>query len=351
MPFDPEAIDDSWFGEDAPACHVAVTSRVRLARNLAGFPFAPHAGPEAMAAVRVRVEEAVADLEEFAGWKLHEIEELDASARALLGEARLISKELERNPGGAVLIAPDCRASLLVNEEDHIRLQAMGPGRQAAEMARRALDLDRALGRKLAFAWSGKYGYLTACPTNVGTGMRASVMLHLPALELLQEIEASLAGLAHYGLTVRGYYGEHSEHLGDFYQVSNEVTLGRATAQIVETLEDVVGRVIEKEEEARITLFEHHATTADDNIWRSFALLSHARKMDSAEAMRLLSRLRLGIDRGYFDGLSHADLNRLMVEIQPAHLERLRAAWGGAANRDEARAGHIRRLLAHGGAE
>ena len=344
-------IRDEWFGEPSPACHVAVVSRGRLARNLAGFPFAPHSAPEALREARRHIDLAVQRAPELAGWQRVELGALEPMDRTFLKEARLISKELER--GGeeaAVYIAPDFRASLLVNEEDHIRLQVMRPGRQVGEVLEQLTALDEALSRVLTFAWSERHGYLTACPTNVGTGFRASVMLHLPALALLREVDASLAGVAHYGLTVRGYYGENSEHLGDFYQLSNEITLGRTIEQIVQILEDVVGRVIEKEEEARISLFEHHSVTAEDCIWRSFALLAHARKMESSEAMRLLSQLRLGLDKGYFDGLSHHDLNRLMVEIQPAHLERLRQKGGAAATRDEARAVHLRKLLARGGA-
>src|SRR5690606_7308639 len=189
----------------------------------------------------------------------------------------LISKEMERaSEHLAAYIAPDAMSSIMINEEDHIRAQTLEAGLNVERAYERLDEIDREIASVLGFAWSEKYGYLTACPTNVGTGFRASVMLHLPGLTLLKEVESSLQGIAHHGLTVRGFYGENSEYLGDFYQISNEITLGKTVEQIIKNLTTVIHRVIERELEARLELFRHHEIATNDTIWRSYGLLAHA---------------------------------------------------------------------------
>lgn len=337
---------DQWLAGHAPQGHVVTSSRARYARNLAGFPFAPHAKADVLRRVDQFILDAFQKSDHLKAFERIELGKLDSTDRSFLKESRLISKEMER--GGeflTVYMSPDSMTSILVNEEDHLRIQTLSPGFNVEECVARLTELDNAISQVLGYAWSQKYGYLTACPTNVGTGFRASVMLHLPGLTLLKEVENSLQGIAHHGLTVRGFYGENTEYTGDFYQISNEITLGRTVEQIVKNLTGVIRRVIEREEEARIELFKHHATATNDTIWRSFGVLSHAVRMDSSEAMRLLSRLRLGIDHGYFEKLAHPDLNRLVVEIQPAHLERRRAQDDSALSRDEVRALYLRERI------
>ncbi len=339
-------LTDQWLGEDAPSSHVAVSSRVRFARNIAGFPFVPHARPEVKLRIRDAIDEGLSRSDALKTFDRVALRDLDPVDRTYLKESRLISKEMEREDEHlAVYISRDAMASILINEEDHLRLQVIAPGLQIRESITRLQEIDEAIGSVLNYAWSTRYGFLTACPTNVGTGYRASVMLHLPGLTLLQEIESSLQGIAHHGLTVRGFYGENTEYAGDFYQVSNEITLGRTVDQINQTLLDVIERLVEREQEGRLNLFKYHASATNDSIWRSFALLAYARKMDSVEAMRLLSRIRLGIDQGYFRDLDHKALNRMVVDIQPAHLERRRADWGDSTSRDEARARFLRERI------
>ena len=342
-PFD---LSDQWLAAAGPCGDVAVSSRARFARNVAGYPFAPHARPEVLRRLSDHIAEILSRCDALAGWTRIELGDLTATERAFLKESRIISKEMEQ--GGdhlAVYVSPDAMASILINEEDHLRLQVLAPGLQVDKVVERLREIDTALAAVLGYAWSSNYGYLTACPTNVGTGFRASAMLHLPGLTLLQEVESSLQGMAANGLTVRGFYGENSEYAGDFYQVSNEITLGRTVDQITQTLGSVIDRLIEREKEARLTLSRNHASATNDSIWRSFALLTHARQMDSIEAMRLLSRLRLGIDLGYFEPLGHEELSKLVIEIQPAHLERLRSSQGVTQTRDEARAHYLRQRL------
>lgn len=340
---------DGWLATEGPRLHVVLSSRARFARNLAANRFAPHATPEELARVDALVAKAMAADPVLATFTRIELGPLPPRERTLLKEARLISPELERiAEGRTVYLAPDRRASVMVNEEDHIRLQCLEPGASLSDAAARLEDLEQRLARHLAFATHEKLGYLTACPTNVGTGLRASAMLHLPALTITREIEGALSNLGRAGMTVRGFNGENSEFLGDFYQVSNEVTLGRSTSQIVRELNTTIDRVATREENARAELFRQRADVLDDAIWRSYAVLTHARRMTGKEAMSLLSRMRLGIDRQLFPRFTHRDLNRLFIDIQPAHLGRLLDLAPGdddAASRDEARAGYLRRRL------
>jgi protein arginine kinase len=274
---------------------------------------------------------------------------LDAADRHFLRESRLISPDMEKVvKERAVHISPDCQDSIMVNEEDHLRIQCMVPGLQLQEVVTRLNHLESQLAEALHFAFSEKLGYLTACPTNTGTGLRISVMLHLPALSLLRSIEEILQGIGPYGLTVRGFYGENSEFQGDFFQISNEITLGKSEDEIRDILQRVMDQIIRREEEARTRLFETRRTSVEDVFWRSLALLSYARRMNSQEAMKHLSRLRLGIDTGMLTHLSHQELNRLVIEAQPAHLE-VRYGDGGemtGESRDELRAKMLRDRLA-----
>jgi len=335
---------DRWLESDSDTCHVAVSSRARYARNLSGYPFAPHAAPRVLQQVDAFVAEGIKRSPELANFQRIELARIPPQDRAFLRESRLISKEMER--GAEFLTAwvwPEESASILVNEEDHLRLQVIRPGLAVREAVERLNIIDAALSNVVGYAWSDKYGWLTACPTNVGSGFRASVMMHLPALRQLKDVEASLQGIAHHGLTVRGFYGENSEYTGDFYQISNEVTLGRSVDEVLETLMGVVRRLIEKEEEARLELFRNHEAAVADAVWRNYGTLAYARKIDASEAMRILSAIRLGIDRGWFGDLSHKALNRLVLDIQPAHLERRHDARGGKGDsRDEARAAFLR---------
>ncbi|MBX3729027.1 MAG: ATP--guanido phosphotransferase [Candidatus Sumerlaeia bacterium] len=334
---------DRWLEMRSPLGHTAVSTRARFARNLTGFPFAPHARADVLERIERFLGEAVGRAGAFRDFERLDLASLSVVERKFLKESRLISKEMEtgtRHCG--VYVSPDTLASILVNEEDHVRVQVLAPGLALESAVERLSEMDRALGEVVGYAWSEHYGYLTACPTNVGTGFRASVMLHLPGLAMLSRVDAALQGVAQHGMTVRGFYGENTEYAGDFYQVSNEVTLGRTVESLVEDLRLVLLRVVEREEEARIELFRHHAVPTRDAIWRSYALLSHAVRMESAEAMRHLSRLRLGIDQRYFRDLDHHDLNRLVVEIQPAHLELRRLAQGETLSRDELRAAYLR---------
>ena len=258
----------------------------------------------------------------FASFRRLDIKDTNSLHRVYLKESHIISSELEQGGDHRVIyVSPDYRISIMINEEDHLRMQCLEVGFQPRKALSIIEEVESQLGKVLNFASHHQFGFLTACPTNVGTGLRISVMLHLPGLVLINRIGEVVKGVAQHGLTVRGIHGEGSEHLGDIYQLSNEVTLGRTENEICLTLESVAEQIVEREVAARNALFEQQPVIARDLIGRAFAILRNAAVIDSAEAMTHLSKMRLGIDQGFFHPLTHTDLSRLMMEVQPAHLQ------------------------------
>lgn len=355
MTLPPEVVarEPEWLLDPSPCSNVVVTSRARFARNVDRQLFAPHAAAAALEEVHEEVVESIARSTFLKPFFLLELTEVTGTERAFLKERRLISKEMERGGASrAVYVGPQLKSSIMLNEEDHLRLQCLENGLQLPQVMAALQKLDDEIGEVVPYAFHEKYGYLTACPTNTGTGLRVSVMMHLPGLAIRNEIQANLQPLPQHGLTVRGFHGENSENTGDYFQISNEVSLGKTTEQIAEELTDVVGLLMEKELEARSLLQRESRLGVQDAIWRAYGLLTHARKIDSNEAMRLLSRLRLGIDEGYFRELSHEMLNLLVMEIQPAHLVfRHGAETETPEARDMARAQYIRQTLAEAGSK
>lgn len=337
---------DMWLDRSGPEEHVVVSSRARYARNFPRVPFPMRARPEELQGVIERVTEAIGRNPAFAGGLCFNLTQIKPVERNYLKENHLISAEMEKAAEHrAIHLSADVKLAVMVNEEDHLRMYALEAGFQPCEALNSVVTLESEMNRELGFAFSPKYGFLTACPTNTGTGLRASVMLHLPALVMTKRMGEIVKSLPQFGLTVRGFYGENSENMGDFFQVSNEVTLGKSEAEIVQALSKVAEQVIEREEHARRQLFEQNRSYVDDEIWRAFGTLTNARLMTSSEAVQLLSKLRLGIDRGYLGGLRHAQLNKLIVEIQPGHLQYGEGASAGTVERDELRAGLLRKRL------
>lgn len=313
---------DQWLRHDGPKHQSIVSSRARYARNLERIPFAPRAREEQLRIVAARIDEAIAANSFFSDFRRLTIKEINSLHRLYLKESHLISTELEQGGEHRVIyISPDYRISIMVNEEDHLRMQCLETGFQIRKVLAIMDEVEMQLGKVLRFATHERFGYLTACPTNVGTGLRLSVMLHLPGLVLVNRIGEIVQSVAQYGLTVRGIHGEGSEHLGDFYQISNEVTLGKTKSEICATLEGVADQIVEHEMAARNALFEQQPLITRDLIGRAFAILQNASIIDSSEALTHLSKIRLGIDQGYFHPLTHTDLSRLMIEVQPAHLQ------------------------------
>ncbi len=330
---------DQWLRADAPMHYSIISSRARYARNLPHIPFAPRAKSEQLQEVLERVSKVIEGNSFFKDFRRVTISEIHSLYRLYLKESHLVSSEFEQ--GGehrAIYISPDYRISIMINEEDHVRIQCLAPGFQLRKVLALCDEAEAELNRELHFAESDKLGMLTACPTNVGTGLRLSVMLHLPGLVIIDKMDEIVQSVHQYGLTVRGIYGEHSDHIGDFFQISNDVTLGKTSEDICESLESVSEQVVQREMKARDALFEQKPLVVQDLISRALAVLQHAQILDSNEALAHLSKIRLGIDRGYFRPINHPDLSRLMIEIQPAHLQCTEGGKIPAERRDNLRA-------------
>jgi len=340
-----------WLDASGPNPQIVLSTRIRLARNLTGYPFSLRASDADRNAVLTRVSEAAAASERLGNAVTFSLHELDRSERQLLHERHLVSKELaalEREPsrprpGAAVLI--ETPSGVMVNEEDHLRLQAMLSG-FALEEAYAVLDsVDSELGRLLPFAFHSEFGYLTSCPTNAGTGLRASVLIHLPGLVLTKEINKVLQGLTQVGLTFRGLYGEGSEVVGNFFQLSNQTTLGKAESELLDHLGRIVRQVIEYEEQARDVLLKTAAGTVEDKVWRAYGLLRYARSLSFEETMNLLSGVRLGVGLNLISGLSVYTLNKLLIHTQPAHLAAMEGRQVGDPELPMIRASFVRQQL------
>jgi protein arginine kinase len=331
-----------WLRGTGPESDIVISSRIRLARNLAAFPFTNRANAHQKGEIEAMLRERIAKLELDPTLSYLNVPALSPLDRQLLVERQLISRELAAAEGPrGVALGPHETLSLMVNEEDHIRLQVMRSGLALDEAWQDIDRVDDLLEQRVSYAFSEEFGYLTACPTNVGTGMRTSVMLHLPALVMIKHIEKVFRALQKINLAVRGLYGEGSRASGDFYQISNQVTLGKSEAQILSEIRDVIPRIIEYERQARSTLVRESRQALQDKISRAFGTLSNATMMTAEETMDLLSSVRLGINLGLCEDVSMPTVNELFIHTQPAHLQK---RMGGALDGDEGNAARARYL-------
>ncbi|HTF87873.1 MAG TPA: ATP--guanido phosphotransferase [Planctomycetota bacterium] len=350
-----------WLCESGPDGDVVVTSRVRLARNVEGFPFVSRLTPERAVELASSLEPVLSGLE--LGDEIHWVEILAASPvlRLLLRERHLVSRDLAPNteerpaaPGRAVAFTHQENISIMVNEEDHLRIQALSPGFSVQQAFHLARTVDQQIESRLHFAHTPQYGYLTCCPTNVGTGLRASVMLHLPALSLVQsERDKVFTAAQRTGLAVRGLYGEGSRAHGDFYQVSNQVTLGRSEEQLVGELGEIVPAIVRFERSVRSALLEDNRAGLVDRVSRSYGMLRTARSMTTDTALAHLSNLRLGVHLKLWEGAPIEVLNRVRVQIQRGHVQALHQTEVSTAlldsnERDRLRAAFLRQVLSRG---
>src|SRR5690349_24371737 len=298
-----------WLDASGPHSDIVLSTRIRLARNVEGYAFTGRARDGERLRVLSQVREAVTSVSSLDQAVMYRLDELPPSARALLHERHLVSKELagldEQHPlrtGAAVFLADGL--GVMVNEEDHLRLQALRSGFALQEAFACIDKLDRDLGARVPYSYHGEFGFLTACPTNVGTGMRGSVLIHLPGLVLTKEIGKVLAGLQQMGLTYRGLYGEGSEVVGNFFQISNQTTLGRSEEEIIDQLMYVLRTVISREEDARRVLLRDAGYIIEDKLWRAYGTLRYARSLTFDEAMSYLSGVRLAVGLKLITGLS-----------------------------------------------
>lgn len=329
---------------------IVLSSRVRVARNLQGFSFPGRAGAEERADVVEMIRAAAERVELLNDGYYWEVDSLEPVDREILVERHLISRDLiadRRGPSSAALVlARDTACGVMVNEEDHLRLQALTGG-LALESAWRQVDrLDEEVGALLPLAYHHQFGFLTACPTNVGTGLRASVLIHIPGLVLTKEIAKVLEGISQVGLTYRGLYGEGSEVVGNFFQISNQTTLGKTEEDLIDHLARVTGKVIEYERGARTVLLTEAPSVIEDKVWRAYGILRSARSLGLEEMMNLLSGIRLGVSLKLLKSPRVETLNEILVRGQVAHLERAAGAPLGEQEADVCRATYVRDKLA-----
>jgi len=339
-----------WLDASGQHADIVLSTRIRLARNVEGYAFTARARDGERLRVLAQVREALGSVPTLKEPVLYRLDELAPTDRAILHERHLVSKELAgldaQHPlrsGAAVFLSDGL--GVMVNEEDHLRLQALRSG-FALQDAFAAIDrLDRDLGSRVPYSYHSEFGFLTACPTNVGTGMRASVLIHLPGLVLTKEIGRVLAGLQQMGLTYRGLYGEGSEVVGNYFQISNQTTLGRSEDELLDQLLRVVGHVIEREEEARRVLLRDAGYIIEDKLWRAYGTLRYARSLTFDEAMNYLSGVRLAVGLKLVTGLSVYTLNKLLIFSQAAHLAYMEGRPLTESETNLARARYVRRAL------
>ncbi len=342
----------SWLEASGDHADIVLSTRVRLARNLQGQAFGPRARVNDREAVLERFRACTERCESLRAGTLLEMPDAGVRTRKILLERRLVSRDLLGEEGDgplngtAVHLSGADPLSVMVNEEDHLRVQSLVSGLRIGEAWRMVDRLDEELGRELPFAYHSEFGYLTSCPTNVGTGLRASVFMHLPGLVLTKEIGKVLQGLGQVGLTFRGLYGEGSEVVGNFFQVSNQTTLGKAEEDLVDHLDKVVRQVIQYELHARQVLLRDALGVTEDKIWRAYGLLRYARSLSFEELMNLLSGVRLGVSLKLLPGLRVYTLNKMMIFTQPAHLEQAAGRDLPLTESDAHRAAYVRRVLA-----
>jgi protein arginine kinase len=339
-----------WLRGSGPESDIVISSRIRLARNLADFPFISRATDADRAEIErvlhhrvdalVQVGKAPKDLIYL---NVSDLGEID---RQFLVERQLISREHAQSDGSrAVAIDPNERFSVMINEEDHLRIQVMQSGLDLAAAWDNINRIDDLIEEQITYAFNERLGYLTACPTNVGTGVRVSVMLHLPALAITRQIEKVFKSLHKINLAVRGLYGEGSQATGDFYQISNQVTLGQTEEELAKKVADVVPVLIDYERQARDFLIRESQETLHDRVSRAFGILRTAQTISSEETMHLLSSVRMGINLGLIGDLAIPTVNKLLIHTQPAHLQKISGMELDKSDGNIERASYLRRHL------
>ncbi len=341
------ASSGEWLRGDGPHRNIVVSSRVRLARNLRGKPFPGWAKKSERIEVLKVLKGAVEQLPEMQDSYSENLEALSPLEKQVLVERHLISREhAAKGVGSAVVMNANQSLSFMINEEDHLRMQAICCGLQLSRVFEMINTADTELEPLLDFAYHPKLGYLTACPSNVGTGMRASAMLHLPGLVMSEQMNKIINSVNKIGLAVRGLHGEGTEAMGNLFQVSNQVTLGESEDEIILRLNKVIEQIIEHEQNARPVLLQRKPTTLLDQIGRSYGILCHAHSITSKEALNLLSVIKLGVDLGLFPEAHRFPIDELFIETQPAHLQKgAQTQKMSAEERDTLRAALIRARL------
>jgi protein arginine kinase len=335
-----------WLRGSGPESDIVISSRIRLARNLAEFSFIRRCSTQDRKAiakmVKNRVEEtSLAQSVEFIG-----VERLSDLDRQFLMERQIISRELSDGEGArGVILDQDERFSVMVNEEDHLRIQVIQSGLDLKAAWQRINSLDNQLETVLNYAFHEPIGYLTACPTNVGTGLRVSVMVHLPALVITKQIDKVFRSLQKINIAVRGLFGEGSQFSGDFYQISNQLTLGKSEEELIEQVSMIVPQILDYERKARDFLVKESEHELQDDVSRALGILCNAKKISSEETMHHLSKVRMGVNLGLISNVPIPTVNKLFIHTQPAHLQKIRGQKLNTTDRNIERASYLQQHL------
>jgi protein arginine kinase len=337
----------AWLDGSGEESEIVLSSRTRIARNLHGHRFTHNCDAAELGEILRLSMDAASHARSFKGGVTAEMGEISMPDRQILVERHLISRDFAAESANRGLVyTGDESLGLMVNEEDHLRIQGFASGFDLGTAFRRANDLDDQLAPELLLAYHERLGYLTACPTNLGTGMRVSVLIHLPGLVHSKEIHRLLESLRKLNHSARGLYGEGSEVMGNFFQLSNSAALGTPEEVILKNLREMVVKVITYERRSREMLFRKARRLLEDKVWRAYGLLRYSRSVSTKEALSLISAVRMGVGAGLVTDVPVRTLNELLVYIQPAHLQKLKGTPMDPQERDVARADYIREALA-----
>jgi protein arginine kinase len=335
-----------WLRGTGKESDIVISSRIRLARNITGYPFLSRANLKQRKEVESLLRKTIIERNIARDVSYVNLNQATAVDKLLLVERHLISKEHAEGEGErGVAFGKSETVSLMINEEDHLRIQVIRSGFELKNTWDIIDEIDNILGESLSFAFSSRFGFLTACPTNVGTGMRVSVMLHLPALGMTKHIEKVFNAVGKLGLVVRGLYGEGTKISGDLYQISNQFALGKSEKEILSIIESVIPRITSYERMARKALVMESKDQLEDRIWRSYGMLKAARMITSEEILQLLSQVRMGVNLGLIEEIEMQTLNELFVLTLPAHLQKLQGCELDSAQRNVIRASYVRKRL------
>ena len=337
----------AWLDGSGPLSEIVISSRIRLARNIAKLPFTCWAKDKYLREVITQVKAAAVTNPFLLNSTSIDMENADSLLRQFLVERHLISLEHAKGKIGVVIVGDKELVNIMVNEEDHLRIQAFSSGLQLSSTWNVINQIDDKMSEKLEYAFSPEWGYLTACPTNVGTGMRASVMIHLPALNITKQIDKILRAVSHLGLAIRGLHGEGSESSGNLFQISNQVTLGRQEEEIIDNVEKITQKIIREEQAAREQILKQSRTQLEDQVFRAMAVLCAAKLISSQEVMDLLSAVRLGVGLNMIN-IPIKILNELLIAVQPVHIQILAQNQQSAIERDVVRARVVQKKMMEG---
>ena len=334
----------NWYLQSGKESDVVVSSRIRLARNIIEYPFETRCSKKENEEIVNKIKEVLPSI--GYGLKILKLKDMDDITKMSLVEKRLVSPDfvMNKNDIGAIAINEEENICIMINEEDHLRLQVFAPGFEIEELLKLMVEIDTKFGKTLNYAYNDKYGYLTACPTNVGTGMRASVMVHLPALTKTGNIQKVLHIINNFGMNIRGIYGEGSKAAGDMYQISNKQTLGVSEEEIINNMKIIVEKIIEQERLARKYLAKH-SIELEDKVYRSFGIISNCKKISSEEAREILSDVKLGTDLGIIKELDDLKVKKLYLYTKPANLQKYLGEVNDNYERDIKRAEVIKNII------